>query len=332
MKEADIRPAALFSRFLELTRADISKFFDDPTLFQPVPCPACGAAGSEFAFEKLGFSYRICADCDSLYLSARPSPAAINAYYRESDAIRFFANEFFRQTAEARRERLFRPRARLVAEWADRVGLEPAGTFADVGAGYGIFLEEVAGLGRFGAVVGIEPAPAMSAACRGRGFRVVEKPVEEVGPEDLQATFMTAFEVIEHVHDPLAFLQAIRNRLASGGLLLFTTLTVSGFDIRVLWERSKSVYPPHHVNLLSLRGLERLIERAGLDCLELTTPGELDVDIVRNAVLEDPGIGLPRVLRTILFDVPDETREAFQRFLGAHRLSSHVRVIARRAA
>ena len=71
---------------------------------------------------------------------------------------------------------------------------------------------------------------------------------------------------------------------------MFTTLTVSGFDIQVLWEKSKSVYPPHHINLFSIDGFRRLVERSGLNLVNLCTPVELDVDIVRNIYLEKSDI------------------------------------------
>ncbi len=329
MKESDIRPQALFNRYLELSRQDIDRFFADRSSFTEVPCPACASERYELGLEKFGFRYVTCLDCGSLYLSPRPAPEMIDAYCRESEAVKFWGTHFFKETAEARRERMFKPRAQLVAEWADRVGLDHSAVFVDVGSGYGIFLEEVARLGRFAQVAGIEPAPNLAAICREKGFTIVEKPVEDVRTGEIPVSFATAFEVLEHVYDPAVFLLGVRRVLRPGGLLLFTTLTVTGFDIQVLWEHSKSVYPPHHINLLSVSGMEQLVRRVGFELVELTTPGQLDVDIVRNIVNEDPSIPLHRFVRQIVFEAPDDVREAFQKFLQAHRLSSHIRVIAR---
>jgi hypothetical protein len=122
----------------------------------------------------------------------------------------------------------------------------------------------------------------------------------------------------------------IRPRALFDEFLVFTTLTVSGWDIQVLWERSKSISPPHHINLMSTEGLARLVERTGLLVEEIATPGELDVDIVRNMLQEEPALPLPPFVRYMLQRRGPEAWADFQAFLRQHALSSHVRVTARR--
>jgi 2-polyprenyl-3-methyl-5-hydroxy-6-metoxy-1,4-benzoquinol methylase len=328
MKEEEIRPLDIFNRYLELSRRDIARFFGDQSQFVEVTCPACGSEYREPGLEKLGFRYVYCKDCESLYLSPRPNAGMINRYYQESEAVRFWETHFFRKTAEARREKMFKPRARLIVDWADRVGIDRSATIVDVGSGYGIFLEEVSKLKRFRQTVGIELAPNLASVCRSKGFQIIEKPVEEIGEGELCAAFVTAFEVLEHVYNPSAFLGGVRRAMGPGGIFALTTLTSTGFDIQVLWEHSKSVYPPHHINLLSAKGMCQLANRNGFDVIEVTTPGELDVDIVRNIVNEDPEIGIPRFVRQIISS-SDAVRSDFQSFLKRNGMSSHMRVIAK---
>lgn len=334
MKEYDIRPQELFNRYLDLCHRDIRHFFSDASNFVEMPCPACGSEIWEPGMEKLSFRYVTCLDCGSLYVSPRPTQGMYEAYYRGGESVKFWSSDFFKQTAETRREKIFRPRAGLVAEWFTKLGFDPGGgeTFVDVGCGYGIFLEEVAKLELFGKVQGIEPVRNLAAICRAKGFRVVEKAMEEVADNEIEATFVSAFEVLEHLFDPSAFLSSVRGILRNGGALLITTLTVSGFDIQVLWEHSKSVYPPHHINLLSVKGMQMLVERCGFEVAEVATPGELDVDIVRNIVDENEDIDLPRFLQQIVCDAPEEVRSDFQNFLKRNRLSSHIRVIGLKSA
>ena len=328
MKEADIRPKALFDQYLALVAADARALLADQASFVPVPCPACGGTGAS-SFVKQGYRYACCETCGSLFLSPRPTAARMARFYDEAESVKFWSTDFYRQTADSRREAMFRPRARMAAEMADRFALPAAARLVDVGAGYGLFLEEARATGRFVRPVAVEPAEPLAAVCRDKGFQVVEKSAEEVGDGEVAADLATAFEVLEHVNEPLAFLSAIGRLLAPGGLAILTTLTASGFDIQVLWDRAKGVYAPHHVNLMTVAGLERLIARAGLDLVELVTPGKLDVDIVANTVQELPDFPLDRFTRGLLA-APAESRAAFQAFLAANRFSSHVRFIVRR--
>jgi 2-polyprenyl-3-methyl-5-hydroxy-6-metoxy-1,4-benzoquinol methylase len=329
MKEHEIRPRELFDAYLAVARQDIGIYFGDPTMFVEVACPACDSKTSSPAFTKHGMRYSICEDCESLFMSPRPTREAIDRYYRESASSKFWAQRFFPETAEARRVQIFRPRAEMIADLVQSIGVPAPRVIADVGAGYGIFLEELKQRGVFDEVVAIEPGADLAAACRKRGFRVIEQPVEGIRPDELRASVMTSFEVLEHLFAPLEFLESIRRLMAPGGIVVFTTLTASGWDIRTLWERSKSVSPPHHINLLTTEGLARLVERAGLKLIELSTPGKLDVDIVVNMLNDDPEMELPRFVQYVIRRRGPETWAALQKFLQENRLSSHVRVVAR---
>ena len=328
MKESEIRPQDLFNRYLELARRDAETFLQFKDEFVAVNCPACDSTTQLPGVEKLGYSYVLCGECGTLYLSPRPPANRLEAYYRDAESVKFWSTHFYKQTIEARREKMFRPRAQLVGELATRLALVAPDVFVDVGAGYGIFLEEVARLGAFRTVTGIEPNPEMAKICRKRGFEITEKPAEAIVAGDIQADFAASFEVLEHVFDPLNFISAIRRLLKPKGIVVLTTLTVSGFDIQVLWEHSKSIYPPHHINLISVEGMERLIDRAGLRLVELSTPGQLDVDIVMNAAKENPTLALPRFVGSLLRAGNQNVRQEFQRFLSQNRLSSHIRVVA----
>jgi SAM-dependent methyltransferase len=331
MREHDIRPQALLDQFFEHLRRDAAALARHRDGFVEVPCVFCADAGVASAFEKDGFRYVECAACGSLYASPRPTPAQLREYLETSDAVVFWSTHFYRQTAEARRAQMFRPRAARIAELADQYGLGPEASCADIGAGYGLFLQELAARSRFGTLLAIEPDARLAAVCRDAGFTVVEKWVEDVTAQDVSADMAVAFEVLEHVFDPCVFLQAAARAVRPGGLLFFSTLAASGFDIQVLWEHSRSVSPPQHLNFPTVDGVTTLMRRAGLEPMEVTTPGQLDVDIVRNRLLAHPELPVPRFARTLV-RADDAARQALQGVLRAHLLSSHVQCLARRPA
>jgi 2-polyprenyl-3-methyl-5-hydroxy-6-metoxy-1,4-benzoquinol methylase len=252
-------------------------------------------------------------------------------FYQSAESVKFWSTHFFKETAEARRQKIFKSRAHLVGEWVEKIETisKGRGLFVDIGSGYGIFLQEVKRLELFDKIMGIEPEANLAQVGRDQGFSILEKKLEVFDDGEIDADFATAFEVLEHVFNPREFLRAARRILRPGGILMFTTLTVSGFDVQVLWENSKSIYPPHHINLLSTQGMRELVTRSGLQLVDLSTPGELDVDIVHNIHKENPEIELPRFIASII-SAPQDVRTGFQNFLKANELSSHIRVIGTR--
>jgi 2-polyprenyl-3-methyl-5-hydroxy-6-metoxy-1,4-benzoquinol methylase len=324
MKEADIRPARVHERYLALTQEDTLTFFGDHADWAECACPGCGADRAVPAFTKHGFRYVECGACASLYVSPRPPQAALDRFYRDAPSSRYWAQEFFPAVEEARREKIIRPRVRRIldAERVRRRSLDRP-VVVDVGAGSGVFLTELLAVRADANAVAVEPGEDLAEQARCRGLRVVERPVELCEELEAEADIVTSFEVIEHVHDPLAFVQAVARLAKPGGLILVTGLNGDGLDVRVLWSEAKAVSPPHHLNFLSVEGLESLFRRAGLGEVEIETPGELDVEIVRKGLEEGLAPDAPRFLRLLLERRNGDVGERFQGFLREAKLSSH---------
>lgn len=157
MKEEEIRPQKVFDEYLRLAEADIQRYFlDEPRL--EVLCPACGRKG-QHAFRKKGFNYQQCHECGTLYVSPRPPAEVFTRYYQESESARFWATTFYRVTAEARREKLWKPKARMVWDIL-QVYKASQHKLIDIGGGYGIFAEEFIKLTGKSVTV-IEPGPLL---------------------------------------------------------------------------------------------------------------------------------------------------------------------------
>lgn len=327
MKESDIRPEALLRRYLELSKRDAELCFADTQRLN-IPCVACGSKHLKGEFDKNGFTYSSCRDCGTLFQSPRPPIAAFEAFYRDSASSRYWAEEFFPAVVEARREKIFRPRVERLAELCRTRDISVE-RLIDVGAGYGIFLDEWRQRYPSTHVLAVEPSESLAAECRAKGFDVVETIAENVSGYDNHADLVVCFEVLEHVYDPLAFARTLTRLARPGGYVFISTLCVDGFDIQMLWDKSNSIFPPHHINFLSVAGFERLFARAGLIDVDVTTPGQLDVDIVRNASKCEPHLmNEQRFLRHIVAD--QVLAAAFQSFLAANRLSSHAWAIGRK--
>lgn len=329
MKEQEIRPAEIFARYLELSRADAIERFGVGSLREPAPCPGCGGADEHEAFVKDGFRYCECSCCETLFVSPRPTAEALAAFYSDSPSATYWAEVFFPASLAARREQIFAPRVERILKLMEERRHDPAAVI-DVGAGAGLFLEEYRKRRPNARMLAVEPGEKLAATCRSHGFETLEEPVERAGVWAGRGDLVACFEVLEHVHSPLEFASALAALVRPGGHLVLTSLGVEGFDIQVLWEKSKSLSPPHHLNFLSLRGFTELFTRAGLSTVDVLTPGRLDVDIVMNAAMDDPSLVAGNRFLERLFKRDAPTREAFQNFLAENRLSSHTMVLAQR--
>jgi len=327
MKEHDIRPEALLNKYVELSAKDAEICFGDATRYE-TSCVACGELQSEHQFEKNGFSFSQCNICGTLFQNPRPSIDSFEAFYRDSESSRYWAEVFFPAVSEMRLEKIFKPRVKRLVALCEEKGIDVE-NLIDVGAGYGLFIEEWRQLNPLTKIVAVEPSSSLAEECRSKGFDVVEEIVENVKGYNDSANLVTCFEVLEHVHEPLDFLKDLKELAKPGGYVFISTLGIDGFDLQVLWEKSSQISPPHHINFLSTDGFVKLFQRAGLEDIWVTTPGQLDVDIVRNAYKKDPELLRgQRFIEKLIKD--DKKADAFQQFLVEQRMSSHVWILGRK--
>lgn len=295
--ESRIRPDELMGEQARCLAADVRWLQSRRAEFVEVPCPACGDNRDGVHWRKRGLLYRLCPTCYTVYMSPRPSSELLDEFYRTSRNYEFWNREIFPASEQARREEICRPRAERIAALSDGDSL------LDVGAGFGTFCEEAERF--FSDVVALEPEPHLAETCRSKGLCVVQLPVEKVR---LTADVVTAFEVIEHLFDPRAFIRHCAELLPAGGLLVLTCPNVKSYEIEMLGPKSSSV-DHEHLNYFHPDSLTNLVESEGFTVVELTTPGKLDIDIIRKAGIE-----------------PDLTQED----LIQQRRSTHMWMAARR--
>ena len=328
LRETDIRPDALMAEQARRYAADVAWLVARRDRFVAADCPACGSAEREPHWRKYDLDYPRCTACGTVYMSPRPEPALLDEYYANSTNYEYWNEVVFPASEEARRARIFAPRAARAIELASRHGAG-TGTLLDVGAGYGTFAEEVRALGAFERVVALEPEPHLAQTCRDKGLEVVQAPVE-AAELDAGVDVVTSFEVLEHLFSPRAFVERCHALLRPGGLLMLTCPNVRGFDVEVLAEASATV-DAEHLNYLHPASLGALLESCGFAVVESQTPGRLDAELVRKRVLAGEASldGQPFLTR-VLIDEWDRLGGPFQDFLAANGLSSNMWLVGRR--
>lgn len=288
--EEEIRPEEVFNEYLILTAKDTKTYFDHAIKFD-INCPACGNKGNLWA-SKEGFKYNKCLDCSTIYVSPRPIMEAFNSYYTDSPSTKFWATTFYKVTENARREKLWKPKAQMVKKQILSLnGSNPFKYIIDIGGGYGVFDEELKKIIDIETII-IEPSIHLAEICRKKGLPVVEKFMEEVTEADLPEgrKCYVSFELFEHLHDPNIFLQTVFNNMKSNDIFIFTTLSGMGIDIQLLGVHSKALSPPHHLNFFNPKSASNLLIKNGFEVLSAITPGKLDMDILikNKKLIKDP--------------------------------------------
>ncbi|MFQ5805850.1 MAG: class I SAM-dependent methyltransferase [Phycisphaerae bacterium] len=329
LSEEQIRPPELMRAKAGCIERDRRFLLDRWDRFVRVTCPACGSQELAPAFTKLAFSYERCADCETILMNPRPSRDLMLEFYESSANYEFWNRHIFPATEDLRRLKIFRPRAAQVKEICRREGLT-GGTALEIGAGFGTFCEELERLDLFDRIIALEPTPALADTCRGKGLEIIQAPVERCGLGNACVDLIAAFEVLEHLFSPAGFLASVVRLLKPRGLLVLSCPNVWGFDVRTLGTLSNTI-DHEHVNYFHPGSLRYLLRACGLAVIEVTTPGKLDADLVRKAVLEGRlDIRGRPFLKHVLIERWEQLGASFQQFLTQQRMSSHMWAVAKK--
>jgi SAM-dependent methyltransferase len=215
-------------------------------------CLLCNATDARPLFVKGGKTFLRCRGCGLEWLDPMPTPEEINRYYEWA-----YREGIYAPYAEAGEIR------RLIAE--HRLGvirpLARAGRWLDVGCATGHFVEAAAATGM--AAEGLDVSPGAVARARARGLTAHLSKVEDFVPPAAYDT-ITAFDVIEHLLDPRAFIDRLRSWLAPGGTLVLTLPDVGSIYPRLLMRRHWFYYlPSDHLFYFDPRTIARLLGERG---------------------------------------------------------------------
>lgn len=318
MQENDIRPESLHKEQQRAFQHDIDRLLKHKDEFDYVGCPSCGSEGAYIGFYKQELHYSECRKCDTIYINPRPTPELLEDYYKNSEHYRYWASKIYPKTEKARRENIIKPRAKEVVRIAQKY--KNSKGLLDIGAGYGTFCEEVQKLNWFKTVWAMEPTPELAEICaRTKLLNTYKLRIEEAHISGFSV--ITAFEVIEHLFNPSELIKKCHKGLVKNGLLILTCPNAKGFDMSVLGEKSES-FNPEHLNYFNPKSLSLLVESNGFEVLEISTPGKLDVELVKKQAKKGD-------LHPFMWELVN-LGDKFQQFLVENKLSSHLWLVARK--
>lgn len=163
----------------------------------------------------------------------------------------------------------------------------PANRWLDIGTGPGLFLDALRKLNRVG--TGIEPSLLASKHAISKGHNVINgyfnlAKTEELGEFDA----IHLSEVLEHVQNPLEFLENVGRVLRPGGYVCIVVPNDYNRIQEIFVQNTKQnkwwLQPPFHLNYFDKQALVKLISLAGLEVELVTSNFPIDIFLLMGDV------------------------------------------------
>jgi SAM-dependent methyltransferase len=254
--------------------------------FEYVSCCNCGSDNADIYADHLEdwlcgldgqFTLVKCRQCGLIRQNPRPGPRIIERYYPEQ--YKPFADTRFDPSLLSSLQKWtieygLRRRVRTVARH------QPTGRLLDVGCATGQFLAAAQRYGHW-QVQGVEPS--VSAAKFGRqklGLDIRLGSLADAEFADATFDIVTMWDVLEHLHDPVAAAREVARILRPGGICIARAPHLEGIDARVFGRYWAGLDAPRHLHLFPRRILQSILARAGFTCLEQRCWGSYHVSVL----------------------------------------------------
>lgn len=145
------------------------------------------------------------------------------------------------------------------------------GELLELGCAYGYFLEVAQ---HHYKVNGLEICEEAVADCQARGLSGVRHGAissETLSPMSI-VDVVVLLDVIEHLPEPRAALEAAVSKLRPGGLLLITTGDFSSLCARLMGRHWRLMTPPQHLWYFTPRSIRQMGESMGLELVYIDHP------------------------------------------------------------
>lgn len=254
--------------------------------WESVNCNLCGSEKSQVIHHErlpyfgqlLDFTIVRCSQCDLIYTN--PRIANVNEAYLEDPQA---GHEQWERHGQAKND-VFQAALNQLCKLNSGSGKSVKNaSLLDVGCGSGHFLQQAQTRGF--TVKGIEPAPAAARYAKSKGLNVEQGDLFEYDMASQKFDVITAWDVIEHVTDPLGMLNICAQWLQPNGIIGLRFPSAQWQQLKALvfhrfLKLSRPAYAPTiHLTFFSEQTFAKMAEKVGLK-LEVvkTTPAEANTE------------------------------------------------------
>lgn len=198
-----------------------------------------------------------CECCGLLRTSPRPTPSSIGQYYPDDYGPHKEAGLARPNTRKSRirsvLKDLFDHRATIIPQLN-------AGSLLEIGCGRGDFLHDMSAAGWD--VFGQDVSERLTESLAHRGFRFHCGPIISI-PVREQFDLITAFQVLEHLHDPVSDLRHLREMSHAGTWLVLAVPNIKSLDFRIFGTRWYDLDVPRHLFHFDSRTIGKILDATG---------------------------------------------------------------------
>lgn len=157
-----------------------------------------------------------------------------------------------------------------IAYIADFINTLPSGHVLDVGCGFGELLEQIAPRHTR---IGVDPSEIAMQAVRALDGVVAHQGVlEDLEFAPASCDIVTSHHVIEHLQDPVGFVDTVAALLKPGGYFICGTPNFASPAARVYGDRFRLLHDPTHISLFTDDSLIRLLRHKGFRIVKVEYP------------------------------------------------------------
>jgi SAM-dependent methyltransferase len=161
---------------------------------------------------------------------------------------------------------------------------------------------------------GIEPSVAAAQITQQTGAKILGATLDDIPPDTPLFDVITAIDVIEHIPQPIAFFEKIRNLLKPHGIVLIVTGDTQSFTWQLMKHRYWYCSLPEHVSFYTGPTMKYLEGRLGFQRLQYSRRRHIRSRLLRHVKMllqnvfyelgvATGGLGIPKI-RKLTVDGP----------------------------
>jgi 2-polyprenyl-3-methyl-5-hydroxy-6-metoxy-1,4-benzoquinol methylase len=230
-----------------------------------IKCKVC-TADTTLLFVVNTYQLYKCQSCGFIFVYPDPDNLTIEHHY----AVNYYANEARYHQINNGEFRLWNHRIQKVEKLLPSE-IKDSKNILDIGCATGIFLKAAQNSGWD--IYGIEHSEYAARQAKdrlGTGENIYYGNFQGFQSEK---TFLavSAWDVIEHVINPLFFLEKVHSLLQDNGIFVFSTVNTSSLNHQLFGQNWRYYSPPEHLSYFNLRNLTRMLNQTGYELLKIRT-------------------------------------------------------------